>query len=321
MSRETPSKPSPSASSLTRRSLWGEPTPATRWSSGLANTVIHPLALGYHTLGSAARTLPRPLAYAAARRLMDAVYLGWPRGRNAARANAEFLVPHVEWSGDAHSLARAQFRRYGEYLVDAVRLDELTPSGCFDAVAGDDPVWADHWRQLEEWYERRPILFAVIHFGNWDILGGAFRHRIGPSMVLINDLGHPALDRAIQEQRARLGMTPAGGRAGLRQIVEHLQAKGTAAILFDRPPRPEERTRSDQVFGRPIELPDELHRIAQRTGAKLIPLAAARQGHEFRFQPHIDLDYTPGDPLLPAFEPALRSDPDQWYQFRELFRS
>ncbi|MCY3567633.1 MAG: lysophospholipid acyltransferase family protein [Chloroflexi bacterium] len=282
---------------------------------------MHPLAIGYQTLGRVARTLPRPAAYAAARRMMDAVYLGWSRGRRAANHNAEFLLPHVDWNGNAAALAPAQFRRYGEYLVDAVRLDELSPEDCFAAVGGDDPAWSAHWQQLEDWYGRRPILFAVIHFGNWDILGGAYTHRIGPSMVLVDDLGHPALNRAIQVQRARLGMTPAAGRSGLRQIVKHLNADGTAAILFDRPPRPSEQSRPDRLFGRRFDLPDEIQRIAERTGAMLIPLAAERQGHDLRFRPHIVLDHDPGNPLLSVFEPALRSAPDQWYQFRELIHS
>jgi len=282
---------------------------------------MHPLAIGYQTLGRVARTLPRPAAYAAVRRMMDAVYLGWPRGRTAARHNARLLLPHVEWNGEADSLARAQFRRYGEYLVDAVRLDELSPADCLAAVGGDDPAWAEHWRRLEDWYGRRPILFAVIHFGNWDILGGAFTHRVGPSMVLVDDLGHPALNRAIQDQRARLGMTPAVGRGGLRRIVEHLNANGTAAVLFDRPPRPSEQRTTETLFGRDVVLPNEIRRIAKRTGARLIPLAAERLGHDLRFRPHIDLDHVPGSPLLPAFESTLRSAPDQWYQFRELFRS
>ena len=277
---------------------------------------MHPLALGYQTLGRAARTLPRPLAYTAARRLMDAVYLAWPRGRNAARRNAQILLPHVNWNGSASSLARAQFQRYGEYLVDAVRLDELSTADCYEAVAGDDPAWADHWRRLEEWYQRRPILFAVIHFGNWDILGGAYTHRIGPSMVLVDDLGHPALNKAIQDQRARLGMTPASGRSGLRQIVEHLNANGTAAILFDRPPRPNEQTTTETLFGQQIVLPNEIHRIAESTNAKLIPLTSERLGHQLRFDPHIDLEHRTGEPLLSAFHSPLKSAPDQWYQFR-----
>ena len=282
---------------------------------------MHPLALGYQTLGRAARAMPRPVAYATARRMMDAVYCAWPRGRNAARRNAEVLLPHVDWLGDANDLARAQFQRYGEYLVDAVRLDELSPSDCFEAVGGDDLIWSDQWGQLEEWYQRRPILFAVIHFGNWDILGGAFTHRIGPSMVLVDDLGHPALNRAIQDQRARLGMTPASGRRGLRQIIDHLRGDGTAAILFDRPPRSNEQTTTETLFGREVAIPNEIHRIAESTSAKLIPLTATRQRRELRFTPYLDLSHEPRIQLLPAFEPTLKSHPDQWYQFRDFFQT
>ncbi len=279
---------------------------------------MHPLALGYQTLGRAARALPRPIAYSAARRLMTAVYRAWPRGRRAATRNAQFLLPYVDWDGGADSLARAQFQRYGEYLVDAVRLDELSPADCFAAVGGDSQEWSEQWDQLQSWFGQHPILFAVIHFGNWDVLGGAFVHRVGPSMVLVDDLGHPDLNRAIQQQRARLGMIPASGRGGLRQVVRHLQGNGTAAILFDRPPRAGERTATEPLFAHPLRLPNEIHRIAKQTDAKLIPLTCTRQGHEFRFQPHIDLDYDPTSPLLSAFEPAIRSHPDQWYQFREL---
>ncbi len=249
---------------------------------------------------------------------MDAVYIGWPRGRNAATHNAQQLLPQVEWRGDAASLARAQFQRYGEYLVDAVRLDELSTADCFAAVGGDGPTWSDQWRHLDDWYGRRPILFAVIHFGNWDVLGGAFTHRIGPSMVLVDDLGHPALNRAIQGQRARLGMTPASGRRGLRRIVEHLRANGTAAILFDRPPRQGERRSTDTLFGRQVAMPADVQRIAESTHAKLIPLAATRLGHEFAFKPVINLSFKVGAPLLKSFEPTIQSAPDQWYQFRRL---
>ena len=140
-------------------------------------------------------------------------------------------------------------------------------------------------------------------------------------MVLVDDLGHPALNRAIQGQRGRLGMTPAGGRRGLRQIIDHLNDNGTAAILFDRPPRPNEQATTETLFGRELVLPNEIHRIAESTNAKLIPLAATRQGHDLRFNPYLDLEHDPDSALLPAFEPPLISAPDQWYQFRDFFNT
>ncbi len=283
---------------------------------------MHPLALGYHTLGRAARTLPRPAAYALARRMLTALYYAWPQGRRAAHANAARLLPHVQWPGGASTLARAQFRRYGEYLVDAVRLDELSPQDCFGAL---ETGYESEWAQLRDWYGRRPVLFAVMHMGNWDILGGAYTHAVGRSMVLVDDLGHPALNDAIQTQRERLGMQPAAGQRGLRQIVAHLRANGTAAILFDRPIGRRERVVEASLYGERCRLPATMGRIAALTNAKVIPLTAVRRGL-LQFQPRLDLDFeTADDPhqivaqTLTRFEHWLAQDPDQWYQFRPFF--
>ncbi len=287
---------------------------------------MHPLALGYRTLGRLARSLPRGVAYAAARGLMEAVYFGWPQGSQAARHNARRLLPYVRWSGTATDLARAQFRRYGEYLIDAIRLDELRPSDCYEAISGDDPAYASAWAHLREWHGRQPILFAVMHVGNWDVLGGAFTHAVGSSMVLVDDLGHPGLNQAVQSQRARLGMEPASGTRGLHRIVTHLRNGGTGAILFDRPVNPGERLVEATLFNQPCRLPATMGRVAALSEAKVIPLAALRRGDDFRFEPKLDLEFeAPSDPYdivretLVRFEPWLAEAPDQWYQFRRFF--
>ena len=309
MSPATPSKPSP-----------------TVISGGRGALHMHPLALGYRTLGRVARSLPRDAAYAAARGLMEGAYYAWPQGAQAARQNARCLRPHVHWDGTSGDLARAQFRRYGEYLVDAVRLDEVSSADCFEAINGGDQAYASAWSQLRDWHGQGPILFAVMHIGNWDVLGGAFTHAVGPSMVLVDDLGHPELNEAVQGQRARLGMAPATGQRGLRQIVAHLRANGTAAVLFDRPVNRGERLVDATLFSEPCRLPATMGRIAALTDAKVIPLAAVRRGAGFAFQPRLDLEFdAPSDPYeivratLSRFEVWLRDDPDQWYQFRRFF--
>lgn len=287
---------------------------------------MHPLALGYRTLGKLARTLPRSAAYTGARGLMEAAYYGWPAGARAARHNARRMRAGVNWSGSAADLARAQFRHYGEYLVDAVRLDELRPIDCFEAIDGSNPAYESDWQQLREWHGRRPVLFAVMHIGNWDVLGGAFTHAVGRSMVLVDDLGHPALNQAVQSQRARLGMEPASGQRGLHRIVTHLRSGGTGAILFDRPVNRGERLVEASLFGQPCQLPATMGRIAALTRAKVIPLAALRRDDQFRFEPNLDLEFeAPTDPhdiirqTLVRYEPWLSKNPDQWYHFRRFF--
>ena len=169
------------------------------------------LYLGWRILGSSARALPRPWAYALSHRLMDAVYRGWLPGRRALHAN---LQP-VLGTDDPRQLerwSRRQLHRYSEYLVDALRLDALRPAECFAALETEPDVWP----RLRAIYGREPILFALLHFGNWDVGGGAFSVGCGPSSVLVGPMGHPRLDRAIQAGRARLGDDSALDRAGRR---------------------------------------------------------------------------------------------------------
>ena len=94
---------------MTRRAMPSRPTPRAS-NAGRQALVGSALYCGYESLGRAARLLPRPQAYAAARIMMQAVWFGWPAGRAAAIENASVLLPHVDWRGDAASLARAQFR-------------------------------------------------------------------------------------------------------------------------------------------------------------------------------------------------------------------
>ena len=287
------------------------------------------LYFAYETLAPLARRLPRERAYAAARRLMDAAWLGWPQGQRASIRNAETILPHVDWSGDAASLARAQWRAYGEYLVDAVRLPELTPAQCFDALDGP----AEDWARLRDAYGARPTLFAVMHMGNWDVLGGAYTHACGRSHVVVDPLGHPRLDRAVQTPRDRLGMTPQSGAAGVRRAIEALRNGGTAAVLFDHPPAGRDDGVYVKLFGHSARLSSTLARVAVATDARIIPLAAVRiRPGQFRFRALIDLDVeVPSSPpsgdrleaitqtALAAFEPWLAAHPAQWYQFGRFF--
>ena len=286
------------------------------------------LYLGWRILGSSARALPRPWAYALSHRLMDAVYRGWLPGRRALHAN---LQP-VLGTDDPRQLerwSRRQLHRYSEYLVDALRLDALRPAECFAALETEPDVWP----RLRAIYGREPILFALLHFGNWDVGGGAFSVGCGPSSVLVGPMGHPRLDRAIQAGRARLGMTPLSIERGVAPALRALRAGGTLALLFDRPLEPHEPGVDVRFFGQPCRLPAGMARLALATDARVVPLAVARcAAGRFSFRALMELDFQyrrSGDRqedvraltqgVLDIYEPWVRRHPDQWYQFRPFF--
>ncbi len=289
------------------------------------NALLYPAS---RLLGPPARSLPYPAAYAASNVFMDAVYLGWPAGRTAVQANLRPVLATHD-SQLLHYWAQRQFRRYGEYVVDALRLDRLSPQDCFDALETEPDVWP----RLRALYGRRPVLFALLHFGNWDVGGGAFTAGCGRSSVLIEPLGHPRLDDAIQRGRDRLGMTPLDVTAGLRPALRALHAGATIAVLVDRPLRPHEPGVDLTFCGRPCRLPTGFARLALATDACVIPLAVHRRSsRRFRFRALLDLDFTSPrsgrrdddvralmQGVLDVHERWVRRHPDQWYQFRPFF--
>ena len=296
------------------------------------------LYLAHALLSPLARRLPPRLAYALADLLMDAVYLAWRRGRRNIRDNLS-VVLNTDDPATLDYWGQRQLRRYGEYCVDALRLDLLTPAGCHAALDADP---AD-WDRVRRFAAEGPLIFALLHQGNWDIAGGAFTHNVGPSTVLGESLGHPRLDAAIQRQRQRLGMRVVYD-TDPRPALRALRAGGALGVLFDRPLGPEESGPDQQgtgvaFCGAPCRLPAGLARLALATNARIIPMAVLRtDSRALRFRVEIGLDFayaSSGDgradrdadvqaltqSLITWFESPVRRHPDQWYMFRRFFAS
>lgn len=284
-----------------------------------------------------ARRLPVRLAYALADLAADLIYLAWRPGRRRIRDN----LRHVLATNDTPTLdywGQRQLRRYAEYCVDALRLGDLSPADCHAALHADP---AD-WERVRHYAARGPLIFALLHQGNWDIAGGAFTHNVGPSSVLVDSLGNAALDRWIRAQREQLGMRLVSEQAP-RPALRALRDGGALGLLFDRPLHPDDagpgaaglnRAGTDcTFFGAPCRLPAGLARLALAGGARVIPMAVVRSDSRalrFHVEIGLDFDYTvSGDraadvqaltqSLLNWFETPVRRHPDQWYMFRRFF--
>jgi lauroyl/myristoyl acyltransferase len=320
------------------------------WSSAVWKSAVwksaawHAVALLWRLAGHGLRAVPQSTAYAISGVVADRVYGNWPHGRRNIRANLRpVLGINSSLDSDDRSVldywGRRQLRRYAELLVDEARLPGRSRADCFDALITDE--WPELDRALSD---PRPLIFAVMHFGNWDVAGAAFAERgaesgaADPPLVLVESLGHPALDAVIHGQRRRLGMVPVSIEQAPLSALRALRRGGTVGILIDRPlTRLEPGVRSpgvDVTFcGAPCRLPDGFARLALSTNARIIPLATARiPGRDFRFTPLLDFDFTyasTGDrqadvqaltqSVLNVHQQWVRRYPDQWYQFRPFF--
>ncbi len=271
--------------------------------------------------------LLRRLAYALADVAADAVYALWTPGRRRIRGNLRVVlgtddVPTLDYWG------QRQLRRYGEYCLEALWPAGPTPADC-DAALEADPA---DWEQVRALAARGPLIFALLHQGNWDVAGGAFTHNVGPSTVLVESLGARWLDAAVQGRRERLGMRVVYETAP-RAALRALRSGGALGLLFDRPLGTGEPGVDVTFFGAPCRLPAGPARLALTTDARVVPMAVLRtDSRALRFRVQIGLDFDPprgGDraadvraltqALLDWFEGPVRRHPDQWYMFRRFF--
>ena len=272
------------------------------------------------------RLPPRPL-YALADAAADATYALWAPGRRRIRENLRVVLG----TDDVSTLdywGQRQLRRYGEYCLEALWPAGPTPADC-DAALAADPA---DWERVRALAAQGPLIFALLHQGNWDVAGGAFTHNVGPSTVLVESLGARWLDAAVQGRRERLGMRVVSETAP-RPALRALRSGGALGLLFDRPLGAGEPGVDLTFFGAPCRLPAGPARLALATEARVVPMAVLRtDSRALRFRVEIGLDFDPprtGDraadvraltqALLDWFEGPVRRHPDQWYMFRRFF--
>ncbi len=274
--------------------------------------------------------LPR-LPYALADVAADAVYALWTPGRRRIRENLRVVLG----TDDAPTLdywGQRQLRRYGEYCLEALWPPGPTPADC-DAALAADPA---DWERVRALAAEGPLIFALLHQGNWDVAGGAFTHNVGPSTVLAESLGARWLDAVVQGRRERLGMRVVYETAP-RAALRALRDGGALGLLIDRPLGTEPGAGGPGVdvtfFGARCRLPAGPARLALATHARVVPMAVLRSdSRAMRFRVEIGLDFDPprtGDraadvrtltqALLDWFEGPVRRHPDQWYMFRRFF--
>ena len=173
----------------------------------------------------------------------------------------------------------------------------------------------------------KPRLIMGVHLGNWELLGAT-----------VCGLGHPGTGiyqppenrfehRIAVKVRHRYGakLVPPG-RPGTRAAVRNLAAKGLLMVYVDE--SVEGRVFAPS-FGRPHRVEGNLAnvaRLAEMTGAAVIPAYAVRLGDAARFHvrflPPVDLTSTGAREadlaanvarLDALIEPIVRAHLDQWY--------
>ncbi len=272
----------------------------------------------------AARILPAGLVKGFAMFLSD-VY--WLFQRRRCEVVVQNFLP--VFGGDrttAEKAARAAHRNFAAKLVDLWRVE----SG--ESVQN----WLTNPGELEIIHAARKrgqgTLFITLHLGNWEH-GGLLLTQLGIRLTILS-LAEPddGLTDMRNAARARYGVdTLIIGQDSFAfvEVIKKLQAGADLAVSLDRPP--EKGGLPVEFFGHPFEASLAAAELARASGCALIGVTIVRRrdGYAVKVLPEFTYDRkTLGNrearreltqQILRAFEPEIRKNIDQWYQFTPIW--
>jgi predicted RND superfamily exporter protein/lauroyl/myristoyl acyltransferase len=229
------------------------------------------------------------------------------------------------FAGDRAAAEKAAHRLHRKFAVKLVDLWR---------VEGGESVqnWLTNPGELEiiRTAQRRGcgILFITLHLGNWEH-GGLLLNQLGiPLTILSQAEPDDGLTDLRIASRRRFGVeTLIIGQDSFAfvEVIKRLQAGAALAISLDRPPV--KGGVLVELFGHPFEAPLAAAELARASGCALIGVTIVRRrdGYAVKVLPEFVYDRRAlGDrevrreltrQILRAFEPQIRQDIDQWYQF------
>ncbi|HEY1787888.1 MAG TPA: lysophospholipid acyltransferase family protein [Verrucomicrobiae bacterium] len=281
---------------------------------------------GFWRLGlMTARTFPPGLLKTIAR-AGAGMYLQFQPGR--AGVVLQNFIP--VFNGDrpaASKAARAAHKNFAAKLIDLWRVE----SG----------QTATHWltnnSELEIIHAARRrgrgALFITLHLGNWEH-GGLLLKQLGIPLTILS-LAEPddGLTELRSAARARYGVDTliiGEDTFAFVEVIKRLQAGADLALSMDRPP--DRGTGVPvQFFGRPFVASLAAAELARASGCALIgvTIVRRREGFAVKVLPEFAYDRKSlgsreartelTQQILRAFEPEIRDNIEQWYQFTPIW--
>jgi predicted RND superfamily exporter protein/lauroyl/myristoyl acyltransferase len=280
---------------------------------------------GLWRLGTAcAKTFPAALLKTIAAGLSD-VY--WLFQRSRCEVVVQNFLPVFGGDGTAaEKAARAAHRNFAAKLVDLWRVE----SG--EAVRD----WLTNPAELEIIHAARRrgrgTLFITLHLGNWEH-GGLLLNQLGIRLTILTQAEpDDGLTEMRKAARASCGVdTLIIGDDGFAfvEVIKRLQAGADMAVSLDRPP--ERGGVPVDLFGKQFDASLAAAELARASGCALVGVTIVRRsdGYAVKVLPEFTYDRKAlgsrearrelTQQILRAFEPEIRKDVGQWYQFTPIW--
>lgn len=173
------------------------------------------------------------------------------------------------------------------------------------------------------------VIVASLHSGGWDVLGSLFSDRVDTKLTIVMEPERdPGARRFHDEVRTKSGVNIAhAGDDPLAALplLRALKEKGIVALLCDRTPAGM-KTFDVTLCDGPAKIPQGPFRLAQLSGAPIVPLFCVRAGfrsyHVIVRPPIFVPRHASAEVLLDAAQQVadrmtefLRAYPTQWFHF------
>jgi len=240
--------------------------------------------------------------------------------RNLARALPE-LGPE-----ERECLSRDVFAHFGRLAFDLV----ATVGEPAASILGRVEVSGEEHAKAA-YASGRGVFFLTAHLGNWE-LAALITSLLGmPIKVVVRPLDNPLLDRHLRAFRESGGNTVVPKATAARELFRILRSGGGVGILMDQHARTPDAVPSP-FFGRPASTTTVVARLADRTGALVVPVFTNRIGPgRYRVEYGAPLDVETLSPpereagsltarLNAITESLVRRAPDQWLWLHNRWR-
>jgi predicted RND superfamily exporter protein/lauroyl/myristoyl acyltransferase len=233
------------------------------------------------------------------------------------------------FGGDREAAGKAAhrlFRKFSTKLVDLWRVESGVPV----------TEWLTNFPELEIIRAARArghgVLFITLHLGNWEH-GGLLLNQLGVQLTVLTlaepDDGLTDLRIALRRRCGVETLIIGQDSFAFVEVIKRLQAGEALAISLDRPV-----ARGGvpiEFFGRTFDAPVAAAELARASGCALVGVTLVRRpnGYAVKVLPEFTYDRRAlgsrearqelTQKILRAFEPEIRKDIDQWYQFVPLW--
>ena len=218
--------------------------------------------------------------------------------------------------------ARRAFRAYAKYLVDMMRMAEMSPADAERLVAIDNPEILEDARRAGG----TGVLVCTVHVGGMDLIGPGLQN-VGESLhVVADDTTYGRLYDHLAAIRRRHGMHLIGWRS-LRGLFRALRNGENVVLFCDGGYRPGDVP--VEFCGEATTFPAGPATLAARSGARMVPVTCRRTRDDHFVAAGMPLIAAEGsDPqaiqratqqLADELSSVIRQDPGQWYMFRPVW--